>query len=194
MARRWSIKRVVATAGLATLAAFAGGCSSAGRSQSAPAAQDSYGGLPTFLPSETAQPDGVLTGSADRPALTVQGEAVKAVLGNGTILANVTGPEVPGQGLPYATPATTCTWTVTLSAATTSVPIRLQNFTTLDHLGHVYNMSAVPGQAAPPPIVAPGQTVTFELRTVMIVGEGLMRWSPDGSHIVASWDFEVEND
>jgi hypothetical protein len=32
------------------------------------------------------------------------------------------------------------------------------------------------------------------LRAVMVVGEELMLWSPDGKHPVAKWDFEVEND
>ncbi len=34
----------------------------------------------------------------------------------------------------------------------------------------------------------------FELRAVEAPGEGLMRWAPDGTHIVAKWDFVVEND
>ena len=36
--------------------------------------------------------------------------------------------------------------------------------------------------------------VSFELRAVESVGEGLMRWAPDGRNIVARWDFVVEND
>jgi hypothetical protein len=43
-------------------------------------------------------------------------------------------------------------------------------------------------------VLQPGQKVTFELRAVETVGEGLMRWSPYGHVIDASWDFEVEND
>jgi hypothetical protein len=42
--------------------------------------------------------------------------------------------------------------------------------------------------------VRPGQTVTFQARDYEAVGEGLMRWAPDGDHIVAKWDFIVEND
>lgn len=40
----------------------------------------------------------------------------------------------------------------------------------------------------------PGGTVSFELRAVEAVGEGLLRWAPLGGHIVAKWDFVVEND
>ena len=67
-------------------------------------------------------------------------------------------------------------------------------FTSLDHLGKAYHPALVPGQPKPPATIKPGQTVTFELRVVMVVGEGLMRYAPDGTHIAASWDFVVEND
>lgn len=106
----------------------------------------------------------------------------------------VSGPMVPGEGLPYQSRTTTCTWTVTLSGATKNVPISIPDFSTLDHLGAVYHVALVAGQPAPPAVLAPGRTVTFELRAVMPTGEGLMRWAPSGQQIVASWDFEVEND
>jgi hypothetical protein len=53
----------------------------------------------------------------------------------------------------------------------------------------------VPGAPAPPSVLTPGeQRVSFELRAAEPVGEGLMRWAPDGARIVAKWDFMVEND
>ena len=39
-----------------------------------------------------------------------------------------------------------------------------------------------------------GHDLTFQIRSVMPVGEGLLRWAPDGDHIVAKWDYQVEND
>jgi hypothetical protein len=155
---------------------------------------DSYGSLPTFLPSTTIEPDSVLTGSTTHPALTTEGDSVRVQLADGVVLATVDGPVVPGEGLPYQTPATTCTWTVTLTGATRTLPIDLADFTSIDHLGAVYHATLVPGQPAPPAQLQPGQTTTFELRAVMPTGEGLMRWAPSGQQIVASWDFEVEND
>jgi hypothetical protein len=140
-----------------------------------------------------AQPDSVLTGTADRPALTTQGDSVNVQLPDSSVLVTVTGPEVPGEGLPYQTPATTCTWTITMTGATASIPIAIGDFTTLDHLGTVYHPTLVPGRPKPPATLAPDRTVTFELRVVMTVGEGLMRWAPQ-QKMVASWDFEVEND
>jgi hypothetical protein len=101
---------------------------------------------------------------------------------------------VPGMGLPHQTPTTTCTWTVTLDHATTAVPIRLGELTTLDQRGTVYSLATVTGQPAPPTLLRPGSSTTFEVRTRMRVGEGLFRWAPGGSKIVAAWDFAVEND
>lgn len=153
-----------------------------------------YGQLPSFLPSSALQPDSVLTGTAGRPALTTEGDDVDVLLGALHVRARVTGPDVPGEGLPFETPTTTCTWTVTLSGASAAVPISLADFTTLDHLGKVYRVVAVPHQPAPPTVLPAGRTVSFQVRSVMPTGEGLMRWAPDGHQIVASWDFEVEND
>ena len=115
-------------------------------------------------------------------------------LTGGSLMAQVSGPAVPGEGLPEQTPATTCTFTVTLSHASTRLPLSAGQFNTLDHLGAIYHLSAVPDEPAPPASISPGQTLTFQLRTVMPVGEGLMRFAPDGTHILASWDFVVEND
>ena len=68
------------------------------------------------------------------------------------------------------------------------------DFTAIDHLGTVYRPPSCRASPSRRPALRPGQTATFELRAVMPTGEGLMRWAPGGPEIVASWDFEVEND
>jgi hypothetical protein len=183
------LSRGAAGAGIAVVVmatAFLTGCSTKH--------QPSYGSLPTYLPTASFQPDRILTGSTARPALTTEGDSVRVQLPKGTVLVTVTGPEVPGEGLPYQTDATTCTWTITLTQATAQLPINVADFTTVDHLGTIYHPSPVVGQPAPPTAIAPKQTVSFELRAVMVTGEGLMRWAPGAPQIVASWDFEVETD
>jgi hypothetical protein len=191
--RRLAIRRaalaVLLGSGVLTLAA----CHS-GSAVGSPTSEPAYGSLPSFLPTSSIQPDGVLTGTAAHPALTTEGDVVEVRTTGYTVRATVSGPVVPGEGLPNPAAATTCTWTLTLSDATASVPIDLADFTTIDHLGMVYRVAPVAGQPAPPTVLGPGQTVTFELRAVMPTGEGLMRWAPGGKSIVASWDFEVEND
>jgi hypothetical protein len=187
-----SARRRLAYAG--SVLAMVGGLSSCSGSSSHPAAiEPSYGGLPNFLPKSAIDPDSVLIGTAAKPALTTEGDAVDVRLTGGSVRATVSGPEVPGEGLPYEPESTTCTWKITLTAATAPVPIRPADFTSIDHLGHVFRPALVKGQPVPPAELAPGKTVTFELRTMEAVGEGLMRWAPEGK-ILASWDFTVEND
>jgi hypothetical protein len=55
-------------------------------------------------------------------------------------------------------------------------------------------MGLVPGEHAPPRVLHPGQTLTFQLRAYELVGEGMMKWAPDHKHVVANWDYTVEND
>jgi hypothetical protein len=153
-----------------------------------------YGSLPGFLPPESFDTDQVLVGTAARPALTTEGDSVSVGSGTSAALVTVSGPEVPGEGLPYQAEATTCTWTVTIRAGSQAVQIATADFSTIDHFGTVYHPSFVQGQPNPPEVVAPHASATFELRAVMVVGEGLMLWAPDGAHAVAKWDFEVEND
>ena len=188
---------VAVLVGVLALLGVLTGCSSSSGPAHDPGStpvDSSYGSLPTFLPTSTVQPDSVLTGSAGHPALTTEGDGVEVHLAGATVRATVTGPVVPGEGLPEQTESTTCTWTVTLSGATASVPIRLTDFSTLDHLGSVYRTHLAPGSRTPPARLEPGSTATFSLRTVMPTGEGLMRWTAGGTRVVASWDFEVEND
>ena len=185
--------------GRATAAALGFACATAitltGCAASPPADDSTYGGLPSFLPAASVRPDLELTGTVLRPALTSEGDSVEVVLGQGiSVHAVVSGPVVPGEGLPDRQPATTCTWTVTLTGATGDVPISVADFSTIDHFGTNYHPDLVPGAAAPPATIGRGQTVTFQLRSVMMTGEGLLRWAPHHSPILASWDFEVEND
>jgi hypothetical protein len=188
---RISIASAIALAAISCAACGGGGTSSS---------DSTYGGLPTFLPSPSIQPDSQLTGTTAEPALTTEGDSVLVKTATASVEATVSGPIVPGEGLPYQAPATTCTWTVSLSHASATVPIRLTDFTSLDHLGTVYHMTSVVGEPSLPTSVAPGQTVTFKLQAVMRTGEGIMRWAPNytaatsAPQIVASWDFVVEND
>lgn len=161
-----------------------------------PSTSNGLVGYPSYLPPSTLHydSDAEVVGTAAQPALTNQGDPVKIVTPHWSVVAVVTGPEVPGEGLPYQASFTTCTWTVTLSGATGDVPISVPDFDSIDYRGDVYQPELVPGQPIPPKTLRPGQKVSFELRTGEAVGEGLMRWAPIGGHIVAKWDFVVEND
>ena len=193
MTRSHSAVLAVAAAGAAVLAAALVGCSSSPHAE--PRAEDTYGSMPSYLAGISSTTDEVLDGTAARPALTSEGDAVRVHLhGGSTVLATVTGPVVPGEGLPYQGETTTCTWTVSLRDASGTVPVSLADLTTTDQLENAYRLSPVPGKGTPPSVLRPGQRATFEVRTVMKVGEGVLRWAPGGGKTVAEWDFEVEND
>ncbi len=168
-----------------------GGCSSA--SHSSYYSKNYQPQVPSYLKKGTAV-DKTLVGTMVKPALTVEGLPVEVMTQHWSVKVVVSGPTVPGMGLPRVQPATTCTWTITLSGATARVPISLADFNSIDHLGHIYGLQPAVGQPAPADHVDPGQTVTFEVQAYEIVGEGVMRWAPDAQHIVAEWDYAVEND
>ena len=151
---------------------------------------------PAFLPAKTLDPsvDNTLVGTMARPALQVEGLPVKVETSGFHVLMTVSGPVVPGEGLPVQSDATTCTWTVTMKDATSDVPVSIAEFHSIDHLGSVFLMGLVPGDHAPPKVLHPNQTITFRLRAYELVGEGVMQWAPDHKHVVANWDYTVEND
>ncbi|MFZ0769730.1 MAG: hypothetical protein WAM64_11015 [Acidimicrobiales bacterium] len=175
------LKRVVAVAVCALALA---GCASSGAV------------YPSFLPKKTLNPhvDAVLMGTMAKPALQIEGLPVLVETRTFHVRITVSGPVVPGEGLPDQPPATTCTWTVMMKDASADVPISIADFHSVDHLGSVFLMGLVPGEHAPPRFIRPGQTVTFKLRAYELVGEGMMQWAPDHKHVVAYWDYTVEND
>lgn len=179
-------------AGLAlTAAVLLSGCTAAPQHE---AAADSYGTLPSWLPKDTTAPDSTLTADLRHPAVTSEGDEVEVHLAQGAVRMTVVGPEVPGEGLPVQPEDTTCTWVVTMSDASTRIPVRAADFNTLDHLGTVYTVAPVPGQPAIPTSIEPGQRIRFELRAAMPTGEGVMRFSGGTKNVLSSWDFVVEND
>jgi hypothetical protein len=74
------------------------------------------------------------------------------------------------------------------------VPVSIADFHSVDHLGSVFLMGLVPGERPPSPVLHRGDTLTFQLRAYELVGEGMMQWAPDHHHVVAYWDYTVEND
>jgi hypothetical protein len=171
-----------------------GGCtSSAHHDARTPGREPTYGALPTFLPTPTLHADRELTGTAERPGVTTEGDAVRALIATGSVRVTVTGPVVPVQGAASEPDATTCTWTITLSAARGRVPVAIKAFTVLDEEGNESRPRLAPGSTRPPATIGPGQTVRFELRDVVSAGEGVIRWAPSGA-VVASWDFVAETD
>jgi hypothetical protein len=174
----------------------AGGAGGSGTHEPSALPGKTTASYPSFLPKKTLQPavDAALVGTEAKPALQVEGLPVEAKTAAFDVRVTVSGPVVPGEGLPQQPTATTCTWTVTMKNATGDVPVSLADFHSVDHLGSAVIMGLVPGEHAPPSVLHPGQTVVFKLRAYELVGEGTMQWAPDHRHVVGNWDFSVEND
>jgi hypothetical protein len=154
------------------------------------------GSYPSFLPKKTLDPtvDATLVGTEARPALQVEGLPILVKTKAFDVRVIVSGPVVPGEGLPKQQAATTATWTVTMKGASADVPVSVADFHSVDHLGSVYLMGLVPGEHPPPSVLHRGQTLKFQLRAYELVGEGMMQWAPDHKHVVGDWDYTVEND
>ena len=189
---RWFISLLVLLPAL--LFASCGGGGGASYPSALPGKSSAH--YPAFLPKKTLDPDvdALLTGTEAKPALQVEGLPVEAKTKAFDVWVVVSGPIVPGEGLPNQPAATTSTWTVTMKDATADVPVSLADFHSVDHLGSVFLLGLVPGEHPPPRVLHKGQTLTFQLRAYELVGEGMMQWAPDHKHIVASWDYTVEND
>ena len=151
---------------------------------------------PSYLPKKSLNPnvDETLVGTMSRPALQVEGLPVKVETNSFKGFITVAGPIVPGEGLPYQQAATTCTWTVTVKDLSGELPISVADFHSVDHLGAVFLLRQLPGETALPTTLSAGDSITFKLRTYELVGEGMMQWAPDHEHLVAEWDYTVEND
>jgi hypothetical protein len=151
---------------------------------------------PAYLPKKTLSPsvDQALVGTMAKPALQIEGLPVTVATNKFQVRVTVSGPVVPGEGLPYQPEGTTCTWTVTMKDANGDAPVSIADFHSVDHLGAVFVMGLVPGERPLPRFLHPGQTLTFQLRAYELVGEGMMQWAPDHRHVVAYWDYTVEND
>lgn len=148
---------------------------------------------PDFLPKDTLDVPRhqVVDGSAVSPALASQGDPVRVHLAGGAVVATVTGPEVPNEGLPVKPETTPAQWTVELSQATTTLPVDARAFEAIDGSGRVYRLAATGAPSA----VAPGQDLTFTLRSPAFeVGEGRVRWIPSGHLAPVEWDFTAEID
>ena len=167
-----------------------------GPAQAAPQPKKWVPHYPSFLPKKTLNPDvdAPVVGTEARPALQVEGLPVDVRTKAFHVRVTVSGPVVPGEGLPDQPAATTSTWTVTMKDATANVPVSLADFHSVDHLGSVFLMGLVPGEHAPPSVLHPGQTLSFKIRSYELVGEGMMQWAPDRKHVAAYWDYTVEND
>jgi hypothetical protein len=154
-----------------------------------------YGGLPSWLPKSTFNPNEVLQASLRKPVLAIQGNTVSVNLAGGRVLAKMVGPTVPEDGRFPVPPTSPATFVLTLSNAAGVVPLSAAAFALVDERGTVrYPAITVAGGGPLPARVAPGKTVTLRMHEVIPTGDGGLLWKPEGRHAIVSWDFNVEID
>jgi hypothetical protein len=133
--------------------------------------------------------------SESRPWLAIEGDTVAVHLNHGHVLATAVGPSVPAEGQFPVPPTTPASFQLTLTAASGIVPIAASDFTIMDELGRLHHPRvAIAGAGRLPSHVSPGRTLTLTLEDVLPVGNGQLRWTPEGSRPIVSWDFDVEID
>jgi len=161
----------------------------------APAVDNKYGGLPSWLPKPKVPVGRVLQASSARPQLGIEGDTIVVRVGSAEVTATAVGPQVPEEGQ-FPVPATTlCTFDVTLANASGVIALRQQDFTAVDELGQLHALRVTLQGGGPMPAnIRRGQTLTLVMSAVLPTGNGTLRWSPGSPNPVASWDFAVEID
>lgn len=188
--------------GLCSGVVLISGCSASGHDAASPAPSTSAEAgspaeqlatqsMPSWLPSQSAP--GTVVGTVQKPALSYQGVEVKVNLDRGnSVVMNVNGPTAP-PGTKVGAEEADLTWTVTVSEATGTVPLSVKQFNVQDEAGE-YHWAQPVKRSTIPTKIDKGQKVTFKIHTIASSGEGMVRWAPDGKHVVALWDYIAELD
>jgi hypothetical protein len=173
---------------LAVCLLLVAGCSSGTVADPSGGAASGMGDLPSFLP--TPLSNGVVRGSAAAPAMSFPGSPVAVELATGHVTVDVAGPSLPPDTKLNAD-RVIVTFTITLRDADTTVLVAASQFDVLDHNGGVHPLAP---SATVPTQVDPRQTVTFTLYATLPSGEGLLRYHPTATAVVAAWDYVAETD
>ena len=191
-------RRAAAVAVLAAVCAIAASfvlTRTGGGSPSASHASAGYGHLPSWLPKPRIRVNRIAHASTAHPWLAIEGDSVVVALADGRTTATAVGPAVPEEGQFPVPPTTRCTFTLTFTATTGTVPLNPGSFTILDEYGKLHHPRVVVSGAAGPPVrLEPGRTVSLTVTDVLPTGNGQLRWTPVGATPIASWDFDVEID
>ena len=144
-----------------------------------------YGGIPAWLRAVMSGAAGVSRAALGHPVLAVQGDTVAVDLPGRRLRATAIGPAVPRALAANAARTTApASFTVTVTGGSRATVNRLGAFTIVDELGHVHHPRVA--------VVRHARTTTVTVRDVLPVGNGQLRWLPDGRHGLVAWDFDLE--
>jgi hypothetical protein len=124
--------------------------------------------------------------------MSYAGSPVVVRLSTGQVTVDVAGPSLPPDTKLNAEQVV-CTFTITLNDSDIAVPLATSQFDVLDHTGVVHPL-VLASSSMLPAEVAPHQTVTLALSATLPSGEGLLRYRPTASAVVAAWDYVAETD
>lgn len=188
-------RRAFAATAVVLAIALGAAALAAGHGNAGAGAKLKYGGLPSWLPKSTFNPNEVLQASLHKPVLAIQGNTVSVNLASGHVLAKLVGPTVPEDGKFPVPPTSPATFVLTLSHASGVVPISAGAFALVDERGTVRHPAiAAIGGGPLPTRIPPGMTVSLRLHDVIPTGDGGLLWKPEGRHAIVAWDFNVEID
>lgn len=155
-----------------------------------------YGSLPADIRHRQAPPaNQVLSATAARPAIAIQGVSVRLHLAHGAALATVVGPDIPTRIQGSADLHTPAVWDLTFADVHGTIPIAARLFSITDEQGQLLSPHVtVLGGTSPPHTVPAGRPFTLRLSTRVSVGDGKLRYAPTGGRWLSEWDFDVETD
>ena len=155
-----------------------------------------YGQVPATLRSRQKAPANQrLSASAAHPAEAIQGNAVTLHLRGGTALATVVGPDVPDRIQGSADLHTPATWDLTFDDVHGTIPLSRTMFSIIDEQGMLLSPRVtVVGGGPLPKAVPAGRRFTLQLKTIVSIGDGKLRYAPTGPTWLTEWDFDVETD
>jgi hypothetical protein len=159
-------------------------------------ARTRYGQVPADLRSRQKAPaNQTLSASMAHPAVAIQGISVKLHLSAGTALATAVGPDVPTRIQGSADLQTPATWDLTFDDVHGMIPLSPTMFSITDEQGMLLSPRVTVAGGGPLPKAVPaGRPFTLQLKTVVSVGDGKLRYAPTGGAWLAEWDFDVETD
>ena len=155
-----------------------------------------YGSLPAYLRNKQAPPPNqTLSATPAHPADAIQGVSVVLHLPHGSALATVVGPDVPDRIQGSAKLHTPAAWDLSFADVRGTVPLSPSLFTITDEQGMLLlpHVSVIGGGPLPKAVPS-GRPFTLRLTTVVSVGDGKLRYSPERGPWLAEWDFDVETD
>jgi len=166
-----------------------------------------YGSLPSWLPTSArntaATKPKLEVANAARPVLDEeQGFTVQARLPTGSADVTAVGPEFPAyvsnyaqEGLWPAGKAVPSTFYVTFTAVKGTIPIAARAFDVLNNDGQIVPAKlTVKGGGRVPSVLHGGQSITLNVATETLEGQGSIRWAPEGPKVLIGWIYQLELD